>query len=127
MSVPRHAKNNVFIGYDFREDDAYNVCKHTLYTKSPLLDTIVHKLDHKWLRSNNYFFREWHIDQNGQYWDKSDNRPFSTEFSHSRFLVPYLAKDLGFDGWVLYCDCDFMFRTPVEKLFEQVRQSSFLY
>ena len=40
----------------------------------------------------------------------------STEFTFTRFLVPYLS---GFTGWSLFIDCDFVFLDDVKKLFDQ--------
>lgn len=39
----------------------------------------------------------------------------STEFSFSRFLVPYLA---GYEGWAIYMDNDFLARADVAELWE---------
>src|SRR6185437_187672 len=46
--------------------------------------------------------------------DGIDGKPFSTEFSFSRFLVPALSL---FDGWALFCDCDFLFTADISRLF----------
>jgi len=61
--------------------------------------------------------RRQRIDEDGQYWDELDGRPFSTEFSHSRFLVPEIARRNNLTGWVLYCDCDFLFLSDVCEVF----------
>ncbi|MCA1494985.1 glycosyltransferase [Sinorhizobium alkalisoli] len=37
----------------------------------------------------------------------------STEFSFSRFLVPYLSN---YEGWSLFVDCDMLMRTDIAKL-----------
>jgi lipopolysaccharide biosynthesis glycosyltransferase len=39
----------------------------------------------------------------------------SNEFSFSRFMVPYLCN---YDGWGLFMDCDMMFRTDVNELWQ---------
>lgn len=102
----------VFIGYDSREDDAYRVCQFSLRDSGIPL----HKLEHRALRSNGYFHRPWMLAGNGQWTDMVDGKPFSTEFSHSRFIVPRLARDMGLKGHVLYCDCDFMFMNKLDEL-----------
>ena len=38
----------------------------------------------------------------------------STEFTFSRFLVPYLQE---YNGWALFCDSDFIFVEGIEHLF----------
>lgn len=47
--------------------------------------------------------------------DITDGRPFSTEFSHTRFLVPKL---MGFKGWALFLDSDMVCLSDINKLFE---------
>lgn len=117
MSLPKYS---VYVGYDSREQEAYDVCEFTL-KKYNGVNVEVHKLDHRMLRRYNWFYRRWLIGEDGQYWDEEDGKPFSTEFSHSRFLAPYIAKrHYAEDGWILFCDCDFMFRAPLDSLFEQV-------
>lgn len=37
----------------------------------------------------------------------------STEFSFTRFLAPFLC---GFDGWVIYMDCDVVVRSDIAEL-----------
>jgi hypothetical protein len=49
----------------------------------------------------------------GTRWDVISNAPMATEFSIARFFVHHLQRN----GWALYCDCDFLFRAPVEELF----------
>lgn len=47
------------------------------------------------------------------FWDRPREPDQSTEFSYSRFLVPYLC---GFEGWALYLDCDVLALDDVGKL-----------
>ncbi|KAL0923419.1 hypothetical protein M5K25_007475 [Dendrobium thyrsiflorum] len=67
----------IFIGYDPREDAAYNVCRHSLLKHSsiPLHISPIKQSD---LRSSNLYSR-----------DRDTTE--STEFSFTRFLTPYLA------------------------------------
>ena len=108
---------NVFIGYDSREGEAYDVCSHTLTHHD---NVNCFPLNHRTLRQAGLFTREWFVEGNGQYIDVQDGKPFSTEFSHSRFLTPVVAKKRGLKGWVLFVDCDFMFRASVNSLFDMV-------
>ena len=89
----------VFIGYDSREDIAYQVCRESLARNSSIwLDIKPIKIQD--MRERNLYWRE--------------NDPLSsTEFSFTRFLTPYLA---GYDGWALFCDCDFLFRRDIAGL-----------
>ena len=49
----------------------------------------------------------------------------STEFTYSRFLTPALA---GFQGWALFCDCDFLWLGDIAGLaaYAQRRQGGLL-
>lgn len=91
---------NVFIGYDSREDIAFQVCKYSIVKHQPHAKIFPIK----------------QADLTGIY-----NRPVdpqsSTEFSFTRFLVPYLSS---YNGWALFADCDFLFLDDVSKLFDLV-------
>lgn len=102
----------IFVGYDTRQELAYRVCEHSLDRRSSTpLD--IFPLRHKALRGAKLFTREW-----DGFLDKVDNKPFSTEFSHTRFLVPEICRLNEVGGWVLFCDSDFLFLDDVENLFK---------
>ena len=106
--------NTVFIGYDPKEKAACSVLKYLLVENSPK------PIDVRFLRKDilelmGMHFRPYEI-VNGQYIDKIDQRPFSTEFSFSRFLIPALMM---YEGWALYMDCDMYPRTDINELFEE--------
>jgi lipopolysaccharide biosynthesis glycosyltransferase len=90
----------VFVGYDPREDIAYQVCKHSILSKQP--DADVRPLIQKDLRDAGWYTRP--IDKLA-----------STEFTFTRFLVPELAD---FKGWALFMDCDMILTTDIKELFD---------
>ena len=93
----------IFIGYDSREDIAYKVCEDSIIeTTKAKFDIEIIPLNLKELRKEGHYYRR--VDQLG-----------STEFTFSRFLVPYLS---GFEGWALFIDCDFLFLHDVQELFK---------
>lgn len=92
---------NIYIGYDSREDMAYQVSKYSILKNSK--ETIVHPLKLNELREKKLYWRD-------------EDKLGSTEFTFSRFLVPELNN---FDGWALFCDCDLLFLEDVNKLFDQ--------
>lgn len=105
----------VFMGWDDREKEAYEVCKFSIekYTHG---DVRVIPLYHKELRKQGYFQRPWLTRAtDGNRIDLIDDKPFSTEFSHTRFLVPEL---MGFRGWALFMDCDMIFKSDIKELFK---------
>ena len=100
----------VFIGYDSREDLAWQVCRHSLLRHAegkveaiPLRQDVLRKL--------------------GLY-TRPHDLAASTEFSLTRFLTPHLA---GQSGWVVFCDCDFLFTTDIQRVFEGLDPSKALY
>jgi len=91
----------VFVGYDTREDIAYQVCKHSIESKSELAD--VRPLKQQELRDAGWYTRP--IDKLA-----------STEFTFTRFLIPELTN---FKGWALFMDCDMILTTDIKELFDQ--------
>ncbi|MDA2955088.1 MAG: glycosyltransferase [Actinomycetota bacterium] len=87
----------VFIGYDSNETVAYHVLSHTIlkYSSQPVSITPIVK-NHL----TNIYNRE-----------RTDIE--STDFSFTRFLVPYLC---GYQGWAIFIDCDMLFTTDISEL-----------
>ena len=73
----------IFVGWDSREDIAYQVCKRSLEQTAsiPLQITPIRQAD---LRARGVYAR-------------GPDPLSSTEFSFTRFLTPYLA---GYEGWL---------------------------
>jgi len=103
---------NIYIGYDHREKEAYEVCKHSILKHCS--DVNISSLNHKDLRKKGLFTRPWTITPEGTFKDLRDDRPFSTEFAFTRFLVPHIQKE----GWALFIDSDMVFTDDVQKLFD---------
>lgn len=119
---------HIFVGYDEREHEVFQVAKHTLerYATVPIK---VHKLHHKPLREAGLFYREWKMDARGQFIDLVDNRPFSTQFTFTRFLVPEIWKsitDTDKSPLVMFVDCDFVFRSDIGEMFALIEQKKIL-
>lgn len=104
----------VFIGYDSREAVCSDVLSHSILkrTKSAVQ---INLLKHRELRARGLFKRKWSVDAlTGEWVDDNDTRKFSTEFSHTRFLVPAL---MNYKGWALFIDSDMIFLSDIQKLF----------
>jgi hypothetical protein len=90
----------IWIGFDPREEIAAAVFK-----KSILEFDATHDVQYLMLgKLEGVFTREFEY-RDGQMYDKATNAPCSTEFSFTRFLVPYLES---YNGWALFCDCDML-------------------
>lgn len=105
---------NIAIGWDSREAVASYVAEHSIRSRTKALLNITH-LKHRELRSSGLFRRPWTLDADtGNYRDAIDAKPFSTEFSHTRFLIPKLNN---FKGWALFMDSDMIFLSDIKDLF----------
>lgn len=93
----------VFVGYDSREDIAFKVCEYSIKSRNSEIEVIP-------LKQNELREQE-------QYWRENDPLS-STEFTFTRFLVPHL---MNYEGWALFCDCDFLFTIDVEEIFKQAQ------
>lgn len=102
----------VAIGYDSREERAFDICEASLRRTSASSLHVI-KLNETRLRQAGFYRREWR-QEGGNRIDMGDLKPFSTEFSFTRFLVPALSL---YQGWVLYCDCDILFTADIAELF----------
>jgi lipopolysaccharide biosynthesis glycosyltransferase len=108
--MPKSATVKVFVGYDSREDIAWQVCRQSLLRHADGdLDVIP--------------LRQAPLRELGLY-NRSVDTGSSTEFSLTRFLTPYLAAQ---PGWVLFCDCDFLFTTDVREVFEGLDPAKAVY
>ena len=90
----------VYIGWDSREDIAYQVCKHSIKKYGDNIEVKALKLHE--LKDRGLVTRP-------------DDPKASTEFTFTRFLVPHLNH---YTGWAAFVDCDFLFQTDANKLFE---------
>ncbi len=89
----------VFIGWDSREEVAYQVARSSLIKHASIeVDVTPIKLAE--------------LVDRGLYARAIDPLA-STEFTYSRFLTPHLA---GYEGWALFVDCDFLFFGDVAEL-----------
>jgi len=94
MSLP------VYVGWDSREDIAYQVCEHSIYSHSSQAE--VKPLNQEQLRKDKWYWREL-------------DKLASTEFTFTRFLIPALEN---YKGWALFCDSDIIFTRDVKELFD---------
>ena len=89
----------VFIGFDSKEVVAYHVLAQSIieHASIPVMfcPVVLPHLDGIFMRERNALQ--------------------STEFSFSRFLVPYLSD---FEGWSLFMDCDMLMRADIAELWK---------
>jgi hypothetical protein len=90
--------SRIYIGYEEREHDAYRVCKHSIELLSILKPV---QLKSQKIPEYN---RNW-------------GEPQSTDFTFTRFWVPYLSS---FTGYSIFVDCDFLFKSNPMNLAQYI-------
>lgn len=99
---------NVYMGWDPREQVAYDVAEHSIRRHGPSATVRPLKLaDLPMLKRP--------IERRGaQLWCPISQAPMATEFAVSRFCVPFLQRK----GWALFCDCDVLAFDDVNRVVE---------
>jgi len=87
----------VFVGFDSKEVVAYHVLCQSIQEKSSI------PVQFTPIALNNV----------SDIFTRERNQLQSTEFSFSRFLVPYLSN---YEGWSLFADCDMLMRADIAEL-----------
>ena len=97
---------DIYIRWDSREPIAFDVAKRTIvdHASIPVRITPIVLND---LVERKVYTRE--VDPLA-----------STEFTYSRFFTPWLN---GYQGWALFCDCDFLFFADVADLLQYQDES----
>ena len=90
----------IFIGWDEREQEAYEVCVNSL-RKHASVELDIQPIIRSVLMDTGEYFRK-------------QPEAGSVEFTYTRFLTPYLSR---YKGWALFIDCDFLFTRDVAELF----------
>lgn len=102
---------NIFIGFDssnYGQQLAHNVCKRS-----------IQKIN-KTIKINTLVKRELEIKK---IYKRIDNTG-ATEFTYTRFLVPYLC---GYKGWALFCDSDFLWLKDPTEIIENYDKNIAVY
>ena len=91
---------NVFIGYDKCESVAWHTLVQSIMDNTSYPNIRITQLNTDVLRKAGIYTRP-----------KDEKK--STEFSYTRFLVPYL---MGYEGHAIFMDCDMLFRGDIHDL-----------
>lgn len=89
----------IFIGYDPREKVAFNVLSHSLCQRASRPVSVI-PLNLRHLTQEVY---------------REKDPKQSTEFSFSRFIVPYLSN---YEGWSIFMDSDMLACDDIAKLYD---------
>lgn len=93
-------KKNIYIGFDSKEVIASEICEFSI-KKNSKKSFIINHLKLLDLKNKGLYSRDHDVLS-------------STEFTFSRFLVPYLQN---YRGWAIFCDSDFIFLNDIDELF----------
>jgi len=104
---------DVFIGWDPREMEVADVCRHSILTRTDNSKIRVHYIKLSDMREKGLYTRSVEV-RDGRLWDPISDSSMSTEFAISRFLVKFLADS----DWAVFCDCDFLWRVDIRELEE---------
>ena len=110
----------IYIGYDEREDIAFEVLVESIKSTSSFKNLNIIKLNQSALRAIGLYRRAYKTIDNKQKIDLSDGLPFSTDFSFTRFLVPHLNQ---YEGLAIYMDCDMLVRSDIMEVFEKYAEA----
>jgi lipopolysaccharide biosynthesis glycosyltransferase len=88
----------IFVGYDDNESVAYHVLAHSILRHSSQPVSITPLVKH-------------HM---SSFYQRERSSIESTDFSFTRFLVPYLS---GYQGWSIFMDCDMLMTADIAELF----------
>jgi hypothetical protein len=92
---------NLYVGYDKNEDEAAKVCAYSVKKNCSVAVNINFLKINELRKDKNLYYRE-------------DDKLGSTEFTFTRFLIPFLSKH---KGWSIFCDCDFLWIDDIAKLY----------
>ncbi len=111
----------VYIGWDPRDNLAWDVCARSLLEHSSVPLHII-ALKESMVRRKGVYWRSYHVESDGQMWDGRDGKPFSTQFSFTRFAVPILENydsDLA-----IFMDADMLWRADIAEMLEHVGEKA---
>ena len=107
----------IYIGYDPKEESYVHVLKKSIEDNTNMTYNIVPLVQNE-LRRIGLYYRTGKMTDYGRV-DCFDGKPFSTEFSFTRFLVPFLNQ---FSGLALFMDCDMFVRSDISEIFDTYGQ-----
>lgn len=91
----------IFVGWDAREDVAYQVCKKSIYDRSSIEVEVIPLIQSE-LRTEGCYKR-------------LPDEKAATDFTFTRFFVPYL---MNYSGKAVFCDCDFLWDCDAKEILD---------
>lgn len=104
----------IYIGYDRRDGEAYKVLVESILDRTSHPVNII-PIYQEEMRRIGFYRRTHRIGKDLVSIDTLDKKPFSTAFSFTRFLVPFLNRH---QGQALFMDCDMLVRSDIMEVFD---------
>lgn len=131
---PKPEPLKVYIGWDSREVEAYQVAEASIrrHVSRPVQITplmlpqlelagLMRRPMRRLTKGKGMIVKDGKIERRVitsahglQLWDEISDAPMATEFANSRFLTPLLAQT----GWALFIDCDVVLLEDIAELFK---------
>jgi lipopolysaccharide biosynthesis glycosyltransferase len=105
------SKFTIYIGFDSREKEAYDVARHSILSRTTS-DVRIIPIDLDGPTTFIIAKRPIERKEDGKLWCPISQAPMATEFAISRFCVPFLQHK----GWALFCDCDILCLTDITEI-----------
>ena len=114
--------DTIYVGYDRKEQPSFDVLVESIKRNTEDTYNIVPLYEDR-LRMMGLYWRGFDVKEAANYdlqkFDYLDKKPFSTDFSFTRFLVPMLNQ---YEGLALYMDCDMFIRHDIKEVFTTARK-----
>lgn len=108
----------VYIGWDPRETDAYHVAARSIRELSTG-KVLIYPIVKQHAEAMGFYWRPTER-RDGRLFDVISDKPMSTEFAITRFLVPFYEPPTQ---WALFVDADVMAMSNVEQVLEEADPS----
>ncbi|MEK9895437.1 MAG: hypothetical protein VW518_03285 [Burkholderiaceae bacterium] len=112
--MPINKLPTIYVGYDPKEHDYTRVLEKSIRIHTSHTYNIV-PIVQKEVRRAGLYWRSHELDKDENRIDVFDGKPFSTEFSFTRFLVPFLNQ---MSGLALFMDCDMFVKSDITEIFD---------
>ena len=107
----------VYIGWDPRETDAYQVAVSSI-SKLSGPDVTIHPIVRNQMMALGLYWRPQTV-RDGRLWDVISDAPMATEFALTRFLLSHLECQTQ---WALFIDCDILALSDIGAIMDEARE-----
>jgi len=96
----------IYIGWDSKQQEASDVCEYSIHKYARYPVEVVHLKKDELIEQRAYY--------------RPEGDPASTEFTYTRFLLPWLNN---YTGWSVFVDSDFLFQHDVTSMLDYIENT----